>query len=173
MWLYQLFEGTADSFRWRSRSVQPTFEEAVGRDRQVFAQYVVSNRANGDLLGYVCGYGADLESRIIYVAAILHPAVRGDPRSAEGLYLFIDDLFTRLCFHKVYVEVLEFNESLAVSLRRLGFVQEGRLVDHAYYSGRLWDLNLLAMYDSSWVRWARKPLISPGSTMDVGADQLD
>lgn len=154
VWLYMLMESAKEAYRFRFRDAQPSFEAVAARDPSVYAHYIVMNAANGESLGYVVAHNADIRSGVATISAISHPDVRGDFRAVEGIRLFVDDLFQRLEFRKLYAEVFEFNRLVLQSLKRLGFQSEGVLVDHLRYGGRYWSLHLLALYADAWRRWS-------------------
>jgi RimJ/RimL family protein N-acetyltransferase len=64
--------------------------------------------------------------------------------------MFIDYVFTCWSFHKLYLEVAEYNvEQFATVIGRL-FDVEARLREHLWYGERRWDQLLLALYREGW-----------------------
>ena len=67
-----------------------------------------------------------------------------------GVALFIDYVFTCWDFHKLYLEVSEYNAGQFQSgIGRL-FDLEARLREHLWYGGRHWDELILALYRQTW-----------------------
>lgn len=70
-------------------------------------------------------------------------------------YLAIEYLFEHEKFHRVIGEALADNEASIKYHRRLGFVEEGRLVEHVVKNGRYTDVITFALLDRVW--WSTKP----------------
>jgi len=64
--------------------------------------------------------------------------------------LALDDAFGPLDIGKLCCEVFGFNAPALRFLKRLGFVEEGRLVRHAMKAGALLDVVLLARLSDRW-----------------------
>jgi RimJ/RimL family protein N-acetyltransferase len=145
---------TSDSiaYRWRYRGAPPVFESFVREvHADVFAQFVVRARADGERIGHVVAYAGDLRNRHVFVANVSAPHLRGHRTGAEAQRLFIGYLFSAFDFRKVYVEVPEFVWSgIEGKLRQDVFEVEGRLREHTFYKGRYWDQLLLAVYRERW-----------------------
>jgi UDP-4-amino-4,6-dideoxy-N-acetyl-beta-L-altrosamine N-acetyltransferase len=65
-------------------------------------------------------------------------------------YLALDHLFEKEGFHRIMGEALADNEASIKYHRRLGFVEEGRLVDHVVKNGRFTDVVSFALIDRVW-----------------------
>lgn len=71
--------------------------------------------------------------------------------SAMGFFA-LDYLFGSLGFRKVTGEVFAFNEDSMKFHKRLGFVEEGRLLRHLLKNGTYQDVVTLAIFDTDWHR---------------------
>jgi len=71
--------------------------------------------------------------------------------SAMGFFA-LDHLFSSLGFRKVIGEVFAFNEDSMRFHKRLGFVEEGRLLRHLLKNGVFQDVVTLAIFDTDWHR---------------------
>ena len=65
-------------------------------------------------------------------------------------YLALEYLFEKEGFHRVMGEALVDNEASIKYHRRLGFLEEGRLVDHVAKNGRYTDVISFAIIDRVW-----------------------
>lgn len=65
-------------------------------------------------------------------------------------YLALEHLFEKEGFHRVMGEALADNEASIKYHLRLGFVEEGRLVDHVVKNGRYTDVISFAIIDRVW-----------------------
>jgi len=71
--------------------------------------------------------------------------------SAMGFFT-LEHLFETLGFHKVIGEALAENEASIRYHLRLGFVQEGRFVEHVIKKGRFVDVISFAVLERDWKR---------------------
>jgi UDP-4-amino-4,6-dideoxy-N-acetyl-beta-L-altrosamine N-acetyltransferase len=81
-----------------------------------------------------------------YVGAEHAPRGTG---SAMG-FVALEHLFEVMGHHKVIGEVLADNEASLRYHRRLGFTEEGRLVEHVRKGDRLIDVVTFAIFDRDW-----------------------
>ena len=65
-------------------------------------------------------------------------------------FLALDHLFENERFHRVIGEALADNEASIKYHRRLGFVDEGRLIEHVVKNGRYADVITFALLDRIW-----------------------
>jgi hypothetical protein len=151
--------------RWRGRgSVLSPDQWAQSLWQGRLAQMIVALERDGRPLGLVQLYSANFQDGHASVGAMSFGATSGTPLMMFGLALFLDHVFTCWNFHKLYMEVAEYNmPQFASAIDRL-VVQEGRLGKHYWYGGRHWDQLLLALYRDDWfekgrglVRAARRP----------------
>lgn len=153
--LYSLVADEAVGYRWRFAGSVPARE---GFDRalwnNVLAQFVVLSTANGAPLGLVQAYNAELTQGTGYAAQVMSAEAIGTGVGAEAFYLFAGYLFRVLPLRKLYLDVPEYNMPL-VSSRGIPFKTEGRLREHSYYDGRLWDRIVLALYRRDYERLGR------------------
>lgn len=153
--------------RWRHRGATPSPESfAQSLWAGVLAQHLVVDRRDGRPLGLVCAYGADLQSGTALVAFTrLDPADPG-PRFGEGVFLFVDHLFTTWPFRKLC------GESLAGNLDPFGsavgslLVEEGRWRSHVLVAGQHVDVVLLALWRDTWEHERQRLLPRGGGEAD-------
>ena len=101
----------------------------------------VINVVNVDMAANRCAWG-------FYVGAENLPDGTG---SAMG-FVALEHLFEVLGFRKVIGEVLADNDASLSYHRRLGFVEEGRFVEHVLKGGRYVDVVTFAIFDRDWSR---------------------
>lgn len=151
--------------RWRARgSVLSPDQWAQSLWQGRLAQMIVALERDGRPLGLVQLYSANFQDGHASIGAMSFDSASGSPLMIFGLALFLDHVFTCWNFHKLYMEVAEYNmPQFASGIDRL-VVQEGRLRHHYWYGGRHWDQLLLALYRDDWiergrglVRAARRP----------------
>lgn len=145
--LYQLAIDDQVGWRWRYTGAVPprsAFEQSLWNG--VLTQFVVRQRRSGAPIGCVMAYNSDINHGFTYVAAALVAEAVGWGVGIEAVDLFCGHLFGTYRLRKIYFEVPEYNvQQFGSSLDWL-LKQEGCLVDHSFYQGRLWDRYLFAMY---------------------------
>ena len=100
------------------------------------------------------------------IVTIMHPTVHHSPWLLEGSALFIKQVFDRLPIRKLYGEVIEFNyQQFSSGADRL-FEIEGRLKDHEWHHGRLWDAYIIALTREMWETSRTKRLIERSVQME-------
>lgn len=139
--------------RWRLRGATPgPGQWAEMTTRSVLAQFLVISRKRNVPLGLVVAYKANFQYGHAYLAATSFTPAQRSPLMVWGIYLFIRYVFSCWNFHKLYMEVPEYNlGQFASGVDRL-FTIEGRLRDHSFYDGERWDEYLLALYRDDWQR---------------------
>lgn len=66
--------------------------------------------------------------------------------------LALDLIFGELNVQTVCSKVLSFNTRSYIFHQKLGFAEEGRLIEQIYREGRYVDIILMALYKSAWLR---------------------
>lgn len=153
--LYTLFVGLDEgAVRWRYRGATPPYDEfARALWANVFAHYLVRRVGTGEVIGYVCAYGAQIRDRTCYVSFIAVPEVRGRGSMVMGMGLFIETLYRIAPFRKLYAEATASNLAQYGRAVRSGlFTIEGTYHRHEWLDGRFEDVHVLATYRSTWER---------------------
>jgi hypothetical protein len=137
--------------RWRYRGSTVSPEQwAQSLWQSVLAQFLVVGVEDPNPLGLVAVYQPNFQDGYAYLAAERFGPRRPAPLMIFGIALFIEYIWTCWSFHKLYLEVAEYNiGQLQSGIGRL-FAQEGRLREHLWYDGRRWDQIVLALYRETW-----------------------
>jgi RimJ/RimL family protein N-acetyltransferase len=145
--LYGLAVSPDVGFRWRYRGSVPPYQKFEQELWQgMLAQFLVESIQTNQPAGHVICYNPDLSLGHAYVGAAMAPQYLGTGIAAEPVRLFINYLFDVWPFHKLYLELPEFNYTQFASAGGRGLHVEARLRDHDYYRGRRWDRLILAAY---------------------------
>jgi RimJ/RimL family protein N-acetyltransferase len=137
--------------RWRLRGSTPSPEEwAQSAWNGVLAQFLVISRKRNDAIGVVSVYEPSFQDGYARIAAARFDSTQRSPLMMLGFGLFIDYVFKCWNFRKLYAEVPEYNYPQFASGHERFFVIEGRLREHFYLAGELWDRLVLAVYRDSW-----------------------
>lgn len=145
--LYTLAVDPQTSFRWRYRGAPPPYDKFLADLwTHVLLQFVVHDVPGGQPAGLVVAYGASPDLSHAMVGAVFKPTYTGNGLAAQAVALFVRALFKLFPLRKVYLEIPGYNWPQLASGEGKLFHLEGRLRDHYYYDGRLWDQYLGAIY---------------------------
>lgn len=113
------------------------------------AQFLVTG-VDGHVYGLVAAYSDQADLGHCYIAFLRCSQRRSNGEMYEGMFLFVEYLFSTTPYRKLYAEVPEYNDSV-MGLSRFGpFKEEGRLLEHDFHDNRWWDRLLLAVYRDTW-----------------------
>ena len=118
-----------------------------------FLQLVIE--AEGKLIGaLVLRNEENLPSRSATFGIIIgDPAYLDRGYGTEASRLLLDYAFAVLGYHKVNLDLFEYNARAQAMYEKLGFVQEGRRRENHWSRGRFWDDILMGVTAEEW--WAR------------------
>lgn len=145
--LYTLAVDPQTSFRWRYRGAPPPYDKFLADLwTHVLVQFVVHDLRDGQPVGLVVAYGASPSLSHANVGAVFRAGYAGTGLAAQAVELFVRALFKLFPLRKLYLEIPGYNWPQLESGQGKLFELEGRLRDHYYYAGRLWDQYLGAIY---------------------------
>jgi RimJ/RimL family protein N-acetyltransferase len=81
------------------------------------------------------------------------PAYLGQGYGTEASVLFMNYAFSILGYHKVNLDLFEYNTRALALYEKLGFVHEGRRRENHWSRGRFWDDVLMGITAEEW--WER------------------
>lgn len=151
-WLYLQMTSVDVGWRWRFRGATPSPEAfASALWREVLCQYVIVDGPTRKSLGFVQAYSADFRSRHAYLSVLIDPQLHRRGWPLLGVYDFVDHLFTRWDFNKLYMESLHFNvDSFRSGIGSI-FEREGYLREHTRVHSTYVDSEILALYRRRWL----------------------
>lgn len=87
-----------------------------------------------------------------HVGMIFHPNGRGKGYAREASILFYAYLFNEINLHKVYSEVLTYNEIAMKTYLKIGFTIDGLLKEHMYQNGKYEDLHMVSLTSENFFK---------------------
>ncbi|KAA0232895.1 MAG: hypothetical protein JJLCMIEE_03515 [Acidimicrobiales bacterium] len=136
---------------WRHRGTVTSPEAFPARIWSgILAQFIIVRRHSDDAVGWVQCYNADTTNGHAYVAAARLKRGNLSTDFGQGFVMFIDYLFDNWPFHKLYMEVGEFNLHFVEGGIGELFEIEGRLLDHLWAGEKRWDMLILSVGRESW-----------------------
>lgn len=108
--------------------------------------------AGGELVGRTSMFGFDELSRNAEVGLGFGSEHRGKGYGRETLRLLLDFGFGYRNLHRIWLECSAENEPALRAYRAVGFVEEGRLREHAWIDGRYVDVIRMAVLRGEWER---------------------
>jgi RimJ/RimL family protein N-acetyltransferase len=154
-YLYALLLSRETIWRWRYRGSTPPPDEFVRLLwNGVVCAFAICPTAEGASslpVGIVQMYNADFRCGFGYLALAIDPGEQKTGLVYEGVMLFLEYAFRTWDFHKICVDIPEFNlPSLRGAFRRI-LTEEGRLTKHDFVDGRHWDVIQAAVHRDRWM----------------------
>lgn len=139
------------TFRWRTRGHTPSPEDFQSMLWSgVLCQFIIERTADGEPMGLITAYNADLRNGTCYLAMIVQDRPGASLGSLDALALFLNYLFVNWNFRKVYAETSELSSWTFAGGAGRYYRVEGTLPEHEYYDGRYWDCYVLAFWRRDW-----------------------
>ena len=141
-------------FRWRHGGAHPSPDEYYSSAwSDILCSFLVFNTSDRSKpRGIVTAYHADLRNGHCRIAASRLGEVRRYSLTvSRGVFLLFDYVFRGWNFHKLYLEVPEYNLGQFSSSLESLFVKEAVLTDYCYLDGRYWDLAFLSLTREHWL----------------------
>lgn len=98
----------------------------------------------GDLVGHVSLWGADVRNRCATFAIVLGPQHQSQGLGSEATRLMVDYAFNEMGMHRIELMVNADNVRAIAAYRRAGFEQEGLFRAKLFYGGRFHDQVFMA-----------------------------
>jgi diamine N-acetyltransferase len=130
--------------RWLDRA-----EAALDRDRR----WIVEE--SGRPLGFVGIYQIDPVSRHAEFGIMLGPEGRGRGVGKVATKLALEEAFSVLNLHRLYLHVLADHQAAQALYRQCGFREEGVLKDHNFKEGQYVDVVIMGLLASDYLAQRR------------------
>jgi RimJ/RimL family protein N-acetyltransferase len=146
----------ANSRPWRPISHDSTASPfAVPEPRDDIACFSVVELATDELTvdelaGDAVLWHIDAHNRLAHIGLSLRPAFRGRGLGVDIVRVLCHYGFVVLGLHRLQVDTLADNIAMIRAAEHVGFVQEGRLRDGAWVTGRFVDEVILGMVADDW-----------------------
>jgi RimJ/RimL family protein N-acetyltransferase len=143
--LYTLATLQPQDFRWRFSSTVPSVERfSASLLQRLTLPLVIRERVDDRPIGLVSLYNHRPDSGVSYMGVVIEDRLKMSGIAVEAARLYLRYVLAKWNLRKIYWEVPEW--SLAAVQNHLGsvLIEEGRLSDHFYDRGRLWDLYIVA-----------------------------
>ncbi|WP_406187910.1 GNAT family N-acetyltransferase [Streptomyces sp. NBC_01006] len=120
-------------------------EQAIGKRDSDRFQLAVEAVGTGEIVGAVGSHQADARSGWFEYGITIGAEHRRKGYAAEAAVLLLRFMFAEHRYHKCQVRIFAHNEASLALHRRLGFVEEGRLRELVYLSGRHHDVVMMGL----------------------------
>ena len=158
-----LWRAKLDPLKWAQTSAAPlvplTLEEHRARyaepSKDDNAQFAVD--VDGHLVGRALLFHVDTLARHAEAGLALLPEHQGQGYGRDVLRVLVDYAFRSRNLHRVHLQTLASNEKGLRAYRAVGFVEEGRLRDHAWVEGAYEDMVLMAVLREEWLAQTASP----------------
>jgi RimJ/RimL family protein N-acetyltransferase len=115
-------------------------------------QFIVESIDRQHPVGVVSCYNARHDAGTAYVAfsRVNSRSNHYSSHMLEGGYQFLEFVFSRWAFRKLYAEIPGYNWSQFASGAANFFEVEGTLTDHDFFDGQYWDLRIVSIRREQW-----------------------
>jgi RimJ/RimL family protein N-acetyltransferase len=153
-----LYELSVEFANWEERRSEPaqplareTFDERMVKTRDDPNHVTFAVTVEDELIGTCSLFHEDALVRQAELGVALRLDAAGKGYGTDAVRVLIDYAFTRRNLRRVYLGVLASNERAIASYRKVGFVEEGRLREHAWVRGAYDDEVLMGLLRSEWL----------------------
>ncbi|MFJ2032911.1 GNAT family N-acetyltransferase [Streptosporangium sp. NPDC087985] len=130
---------SAEGYRARAK------EQAAAKSDGDCFQLAIEAVDTGEIVGAVGSHHADSRAGWFEYGVTIGADHRRQGYAAEAVVLLLRFMFAERRYHKCEARIFAHNEASLALQRRLGFVEEGRLRDHVFLTGRHQDLVMMGM----------------------------
>jgi RimJ/RimL family protein N-acetyltransferase len=127
-------------------SIEEFIDDFNGFIRNFVHILMIVETFSGDAIGMTYSYKADYLNGHAFLCTYIDSQHRGFLYGAEASLLFVDHLFSYFSFRKLYAEIYEHNAQSLKNAIKGGWIEEGRLKSHRWYSDGYKDLHIFALY---------------------------
>lgn len=152
-----LYETWRDPSTWIAVSDAALWPMPFAVFEQRYAKYAADEELEfaievaGELVGRCSLYQVDLHSRHADLGITVGHPYRGKGYGRDAVGVLLDYAFNKRNLHRVQLEVLATNDGAINSYVANGFVEEGRLREHAYVNGTFVDVVAMSVLRTEWL----------------------
>lgn len=121
-------------------------EQKLDTERTRHLQFIGESISKNIPLGTIYSYNLNMMDGNVFIGGYADKDFRGVGYGAISCALFVTYLFRFFNLHKIYFDVLGYNEPSISMLQNFNFVEEGRFKGHRFYNGEYHDLIRFAVY---------------------------
>ena len=145
-----------DPLTWAQTTEKPLVPQTFAAFRERFdapapdgvAEFAVD--VDGGLVGRAVVFGVDALARTGEVGLSLLAEHRGRGYGRDALRVLVEYAFRSRNLRRVHLQTLAANAAALAAYRAVGFVEEGRLREHAWVEGAYDDIVLMGLLRSEW-----------------------
>lgn len=152
-----LYEWRVDVPTWTEMSSSPVWPLTLADFGEFYDRMVRGKEAaefaidvDGELVGRCGMFGVDELSRHAEVGISFGPGHRGKGYGRDAIRVLLRYGFAHRNLHRVWLETTATNVAAVRAYTAAGFVEEGRLREHAWVDGRYVDVVRMAVLRRDW-----------------------
>ena len=161
--LEPVWRARLDPLMWAQTTEAPYVPETLEayrarhaeRGRNCNAEFAVDVDAR--LVGRAALFDVDPLARSGEVGVALLPEAQGKGYGRDVLQVLLGYAFRSRNLHRVHLQALASNERALRAYRAVGFVEEGRLREHAWVEGGYDDVVVMSVLRSEWTPQTSSP----------------
>ncbi len=154
--LEPLWRSRQDPLTWARTTEAPLVPETLEAYRTRHADRGKDGNAefaaevDGELVGRAGLFHVDLLARHAEVGLAILPAHQGLGYGKDVLRVLVDYGFRSRNLRRIHLQTLASNAAALAAYRAVGFVEEGRLREHAWVEGAYDDVVLMGVLQADW-----------------------
>ena len=151
-----LWRAKLDPRKWAQTSESPLVPVTLEEHRARYAEPTKDDNAqfavdvDGALVGRALLFHVDTLARNAEVGLALLPEHQGKGYGKDVLRVLLRYGFRSRNLHRIHLQTLSSNTAGLRAYRAVGFVEEGRLREHAWVEGAYEDMVLMSVLRSEW-----------------------
>jgi RimJ/RimL family protein N-acetyltransferase len=151
-----IWRSRLDPLAWAKTTEAPYVPETLEAYRERHAQRGQGSNAefavdvDGVLVGRAGLFGVDDLARMGEIGLSILPDAQGQGHGRDVLRVLLGYGFRSRNLRRIHLQTLASNEPALRCYRAVGFVEEGRLREHAWVEGAYDDVVLMAVLRSEW-----------------------
>lgn len=153
----KLYEWRVDMSSWMQMTTEAPYPMTLAAFTELYDRITLEKdntefaiEAGGELVGRCGMFSFDPLARSAEVGISFGPEHRGKGYGRDTLRVLLDYGFTKRNLNRVWLETTATNEAALRSYAAAGFVEEGRLREHAYIEGAYVDGVRMAVLRAEW-----------------------
>ena len=150
-----LYDACADADTWTESSSQPLWPQTFSAFEELYTKLAADEEAEfvidvgGAVVGRCAVSDIDQQSRNASIGLTIATVHRAKGYGRDAVRLLLDYGFNKRNLHRMQLETLATNDRAQRAYLACGFVEEGRLREHAYARGQFVDVVVMSVLRSS------------------------
>lgn len=114
--------------------------------------FIYFTEDNSDAVGNIFYFDINDRNKSAEFGYVINPLFKGKGFGIKMVRDFLDYVFTKTDFNRLYAQTASFNTASCKMLERLGFVKDGILREHHELDGKFYDDFIYSILKKEWFK---------------------